>query len=458
VTIHERSEKNTLMKIRNAIALWAVLVALLLVFAACGPAVSEEEAAELTRTAEEGGTTDAEADEPAATAEAEAPTTEDGAAEAPAGPGIPPVEGEETTTDSGLTFIDIKAGDGPAANEGDIVTMNMVGMLEDGTVFVDTYTDGQPITATVSDNDLFPGWKEGLTLMQQGGSARLVIPPDLAFGSEGAGGVIPPDATITMDIELLEVQAPPEPTAVDEGDLNTTDSGLQYFDIVEGEGETPVTGQEVVVNYTAWLQDGNQYIASSESQGEPLTFALGSDSGVFPGWDEGVSTMKVGGKRYLVIPPELALGETGGGRIPPNATLLMEVELLEIKPLVLPTAVDEADFTTTDSGLKYYDLVEGDGAVAEAGQDVTVNYTGWLTDNVKFDSSLDAGQPFTFNLGSGGVIPGWDEGVAGMKVGGTRQLVIPADLGYGEFGAGSIPPGATLIFEVELLDVAEPGQ
>jgi peptidylprolyl isomerase len=217
----------------------------------------------------------------------------------------------------------------------------------------------------------------------------------------------------------------------------------------------PVEGQEVVVNYVAWLQDGEQFIASSANQGgEPLTFALGSDS-VFPGWEEGVSTMQKGGKRFLVIPSDLALGEEGGGSIPPGATLLMEIELVDVLPLVLPTAVDEADFTTTESGLKYYDIVEGDGDEATAGMAVTVDYTGWLTSNVKFDSSLDAGQPFTFTLGSGGVIPGWDEGVAGMKVGGKRQLVIPAELGYGETGGGIIPPNATLIFDIELLDVAE---
>lgn len=106
------------------------------------------------------------------------------------------------------------------------------------------------------------------------------------------------------------------PTVVDAADLTTTDSGLQYFDIVDGEGEMPLDGQDVVVEYTAWLQDGEEYIASSSATGEPLTFTLGSDMGVFPGWDEGVSTMKPGGKRYLVIPPELALGEQGGGRIP----------------------------------------------------------------------------------------------------------------------------------------------
>ncbi len=108
----------------------------------------------------------------------------------------------------------------------------------------------------------------------------------------------------------------------------------------------------------------------------------------------------------------------------------------------------------TDSGLKYEDLVEGDGAVAEAGQTVTVHYTGWLTDGSKFDSSVDRNQPFQFLLGKGQVIRGWDEGVQGMKIGGKRKLTIPPQLGYGAAGAGGvIPPSATLVFDVELLDL-----
>ena len=104
--------------------------------------------------------------------------------------------------------------------------------------------------------------------------------------------------------------------------------------------------------------------------------------------------------------------------------------------------------------MKKEDLKVGTGAVAEAGKRVAVHYTGWLTNGTKFDSSKDHGQPFTFQLGAGQVIKGWDQGVAGMKVGGVRKLTIPPSLGYGGEGAGGvIPPGATLVFEVELLGV-----
>ena len=106
----------------------------------------------------------------------------------------------------------------------------------------------------------------------------------------------------------------------------------------------------------------------------------------------------------------------------------------------------------TSSGLQYQDLTVGGGDEAQAGQNVQVHYTGWLTDGTKFDSSVDRNQPFEFPLGGGAVIRGWDEGVAGMRVGGKRKLVIPPELGYGARGAGGvIPPDATLVFEVELL-------
>ena len=110
--------------------------------------------------------------------------------------------------------------------------------------------------------------------------------------------------------------------------------------------------------------------------------------------------------------------------------------------------------TKTPSGLRYQDVVEGQGKAATADRTVSVHYTGWLPNGEKFDSSRDRNEPFSFTLGAGQVIAGWDEGVAGMKVGGRRKLVIPADLGYGTAGAPpAIPPGATLVFDVELLDV-----
>ena len=112
--------------------------------------------------------------------------------------------------------------------------------------------------------------------------------------------------------------------------------------------------------------------------------------------------------------------------------------------------------TKLPDGLEYWDIKEGTGPAAKKGDKVKVHYTGWLTDGKKFDSSVDRNDPFIFTLGAGQVIKGWDEGVAGMKVGGKRQLRIPAELGYGSRGAGGvIPPNATLIFDVDLLGIGK---
>ncbi len=143
----------------------------------------------------------------------------------------------------------------------------------------------------------------------------------------------------------------------------------------------------------------------------------------------------------------------------------MHAKSIAVAMLLVLGAAAPAAMTATaaqiaqPNGLKITDVKQGTGAVAKAGQMVTVNYTGWLYVNgakgQKFDSSLDHGQPFSFSLGAGNVIPGWDKGVAGMKVGGERTLIIPPELGYGASGTpgGPIPPNATLMFDVELLKV-----
>jgi peptidylprolyl isomerase len=280
------------------------------------------------------------------------------------------------------------------------------------------------------------------------GPAETVDPePTEATVEEPAAGDTQP--TTVSDFDLYG--------EADEADYTTTESGLQYYVFEEGDGPAPEEGEVVSVHYTGYLTDGTQF-DSSVGAGQPFAFPLGQGR-VIPGWDEGIALLKLGDKGRLILPPDLAYGEAGagGGIIPPNATLIFDVELVDIQPGSpdAPTEVDMDDYTTTESGLQYIDLVEGEGETAEAGMQVTVHYTGWLTDGTKFDSSLDRGMPFVFPLGQGSVIAGWDEGVAGMKVGGVRQLYIPADLAYGEGGAGSgtIPPNAVLIFEVELLEV-----
>lgn len=239
------------------------------------------------------------------------------------------------------------------------------------------------------------------------------------------------------------------------GESMVTDSGLEILMIEKGSGPKPSSGDVVQVHYVGTLEDGTLFDSSRE-RGQPFAFPLGQGR-VIPGWDEGIALLNQGGKAKLTIPPDLGYGETGAGNvIPPNATLTFEVELIDITAgsPSSPQVVPASDYTETESGLKYFDIAAGEGNTPNEGQTVSVHYTGWLTDGEKFDSSLDRGQPFSFTLGNREVIAGWDEGVATMKVGTVRQLVIPPELAYGSQGAGGvIPPEATLIFEVELLDI-----
>ncbi len=124
------------------------------------------------------------------------------------------------------------------------------------------------------------------------------------------------------------------------------------------------------------------------------------------------------------------------------------------QPTATPQPViDDTGATTTASGLKYIDIVEGTGPSPQTGQRITVHYTGTLTNGSKFDSSVDTGQPYEFPIGRGEVIKGWDEGLMTMKVGGKRKLIVPPDLAYGKRGRPGIPPNSTLLFEVELLGI-----
>lgn len=250
------------------------------------------------------------------------------------------------------------------------------------------------------------------------------------------------------------------PTQVEAKDLKTTGSGLKYAVLKPGKGPVCQKKQWATLHYTGWLQEGGKQFDSSRLRGKPFGIIAGGGA-VIPGFDEGVLGMAVGEQRQIIIPPKLGYGEKGAGRgvIPPNSTLIFELELMElgavIEPSAKPTKVDEKAIKTTASGLKYAIITEGKGAVADKGQQVTMHYTGWLKDGKKFDSSLDRGQSFQFNLGAGEVIKGWDEGVQGMKIGEKRQLIIPASLGYGAQGVGDglIPPNSTLIFDVYLLQV-----
>jgi peptidylprolyl isomerase len=187
-----------------------------------------------------------------------------------------------------------------------------------GNKFDSSLDRNDPFDFPLGGGRVIKGWDVGVQGMKEGGQRTLVIPPEMGYGPRGAGGVIPPNATLVFDVRLLKV-------------IKT-----DMVDTKVGDGEEAHEGQTVTVHYTGWLFDKNApenkgtKFDSSRDRDEPFDFPLGQGH-VITGWDEGVQGMRVGGQRTLTIPPEMGYGKRGaGGDFPPNATLLFEVELLEI--------------------------------------------------------------------------------------------------------------------------------
>ncbi len=227
-------------------------------------------------------------------------------------------------TDSGLQYVDSKEGEGEPLIEGQFCDVHYTGWVWEnggkGKKYDSSLDRGEPFSFHVGNGDVIKGWDEGVSTMQVGGKRELLIPADLAFGERGAGGVIPPNATLFFEVELV-------------AKWEKTESGLEYRDIKQGTGAKPKTGQNCDVHYSVWLwqRGGDRKKIKSSVGREPYSFLVGKAK-VIDGWDEGVATMKVGGKRRLLIPPQLGYGAHGyPPDIPPNATLLLEVELLKVK-------------------------------------------------------------------------------------------------------------------------------
>jgi peptidylprolyl isomerase len=230
---------------------------------------------------------------------------------------------------------------------------------------------------------------------------------------------------------------------------------LKVTEIEEGDGQAAGKGDMLSIVYTAWYLDGDEFDRYQDRE-SPYRFRLGEGQ-VLPGLDEGVSTMRKGGKRVLVLPPELAFGAEGKGMVPPGTWVKFEVELLDIAPApVPPQPWSDAgyDITTTSTGLQYVDYAIGEGARPTRESEVTVHYSGFLDNGTLFDSSHLSGAPVRFSLEGGELIPGWIEGLMTMREGGLRKLIIPPYLAYGDRGYGDkIPPNATLIYDIQLLAV-----
>lgn len=252
-------------------------------------------------------------------------------------------------------------------------------------------------------------------------------------------------------------------------DVVTLKSGLQYADDTVGTGPQAKLGDLVTLNFSAWIikdskdqfKDWNKdsskvntLIGTTKYRNTPVKFILAPNAFI-KGSEEGIAGMKVGGTRTIIIPSELAYGKKGIGPIPPNTNIKVQIELVSAK---LPAnaqewSVDSTQIKTTKDGLKYEILKEGTGPKADSGNVVTVNYSGYLLNGKKFDSSVDRDEPIQFKLGMHSVIPGWEEGIKLLNKGAKARFIIPPSLAYGDRPMGIIPANSTLVFDVEVLDI-----
>ena len=368
---------------------------------------------------------------------------------------------------SGLRAEVLAEGTGEECRRGDRLTVHYTGWLERSEKrisdpFDDSRNRGEPLSFVLGAGETIKGWDVGLVGMKTGERRLLHVPPAYGYGSQDLG-VIPPNSTLRFEVELVSREAGLEPdTLFDQKKVQWVQNvpGVEIFDQKTGLGDEAKDGDELTLHYTGWLAGGTRF-ATSKLQGKPVQVVIGAGQAI-PGWEKGLVGMRQGGVRLMRIQPYMGYGQATGPRIPPHSTLLFRVELVERKgatpsdALDLFPSVESVAWTDGQPGLRFAVADSGAGeTAAKPGDDVAVHYTGWLADGTRFDTSRSRGEPFVFTLGAGAVIPGWDLGVAGMKVGERRLLRIPPQLGYGAQGAGAIPPNAELVFAVELVEIRQ---
>lgn len=365
-------------------------------------------------------------------------------------------ENDYLKTESGLQLKISHPGSGNFPAPGDMISVHYTGKLLDGTIFDSSVQRGQPFNFEIGTGQVIKGWDEGFLLLKKGAKATLIIPADLAYGSRQMG-TIPANSVLIFDVELIDIKPAIKLDFfnTDGKDTLSTFSGLKYIIVQAGTGKKVETDCQVEFHYNAFLSD-RKIFDSTRKKGQSIKVLAGNRN-LIPGLEEALLLMHEGDKIHFIIPPTLGFGTSKSGSIPPNSTLYFDIEVLKIadKIEVKPYAIEGKQVYTHSSGLKYIIVEEGTGERAKDNNSVEMHYTGYLSDGTIFDSSVKRGQPFSFKVGVGQVIKGWEIGVPLMKVGDKMRFIIPADLGYGERQVGNIPANSELIFDVELLRILE---
>ncbi len=230
-----------------------------------------------------------------------------------------------------LKYYLVEQGKGPKAKFGDNAYIHFTGYLPDGTIFDSSHKKGEPVRITVGINQVVMGWDMGLLFMNKGSKIKLIIPPKLAYGKLGFKNIVPPNTTLTLDLEMVDL-IPPKPVIkwdIKEKEIIETTSGLKYIVFELGEGDIIKNDDIVEVHYSGYFTNGELF-DSSVKRFEPIRFPIGANA-VIDGWDEGLKLMRKGAKFQLIIPSDLAYGENGAPpQIPPITNLIFDIEVIDV--------------------------------------------------------------------------------------------------------------------------------
>lgn len=241
----------------------------------------------------------------------------------------PPPVAIDTVLSNGLIIKDLELGAGIPVDSGYYFFAHYTGYINDNEVFDTSHERNTPINFQLGVGQIIPAWEIGIKGMRAGGKRMLTTPPELAYGETGIPGILPAGVTLHFEIEMIEVIKPPVAWDISSSRMRSTESGIQYVIIENGRGNKPEPNDLVAVDYSGYLED-NTLFDSSLLRSEVFRFRIGTEY-VIKGWDEIIQDMRVGEKRVVIIPPELAYGNGGlYGIIPPDARLRFDIELIEI--------------------------------------------------------------------------------------------------------------------------------
>ena len=361
-------------------------------------------------------------------------------------------ENQEITTASGLKYtIYEHNADAPKVDTGDVVTVHYLGTLQDSTKFDSSFDRDLPFTVEVGAGRVIKGWDEGLTYLHKGDSALLVIPANIAYGDRKMGK-IPVNSTLNFIVKIVDIKKAIKPWTVNEKDRVFLEDSLSYIIVEKGSGESVNTNDKVFMQYSGYYTDFKKFDSSYDNGDKAFDVILGR-SRVIKGWDNGIVGMKMGEKRRLYIPYQLAYGENGRAPIPPKTDLIFDVELVKFEKLNYPNFVNgSTDTVTMDNGVKYIIGTKTNGAKIKPHDVVSFAYVGSFTNGNVFDASYDRNDSLTVEAASQKVIKGLDYGLLELKVGEKARFFIPYQLAYGADGREPIIPAKSdLIFDVHIL-------